>query len=247
MSALAGVLALAVAGFVATPIGVRGRTLEVRLYGERGGTPVVLASGEDAGADLGTAAAVTLAANGYFVVVLDARQYLSLFTARGGLLSARDVSGDFATLVSFATGEGITRPVLVGIADGAGLATLAAADPVVKGALRGLVAIDLRDRNELAWHSPDWISGVVDNPDVEPGFSVAAIVDRLAPLPLAQLQAREGGLVPLPEAQRLYDRAREPKRLWVMGPGVGPLTVDAGEIAGGLLEAMNWIAQADSR
>jgi pimeloyl-ACP methyl ester carboxylesterase len=246
MSSLAGFLALAVAGSVAAPIGVRGRTLEVRLYGDRGGSPVVLASGGALGAGLGSSAAAVLAADGYFVVALEARQYLSAFTARGGTLGEGDVAGDFATVVDFATGKGTSRPVLVGIAEGAGLATLAAADAVVKGAVRGVVAIDLRDRNDLAWRSPDWILCVVDESAEEPGFSVAAIVDRLAPLPLAQLQVRHG-LVPLAEARRLHDLAGEPRRMWVIDPGDDPLPDDAGELARGLLEAMDWVARAGPR
>jgi hypothetical protein len=245
MSSLTGFLALAVAGSVAAPIGLRGRTLEVRLYGDRGGSPVVIASGDALGTGLGSSAAAVLAAHGYFVVDLEARQYLSAFTARGGTLGEGDVAGDFATVVDFATRKGTSRPVLVGISEGAGLATLAGVDPVVKGAVRGVVAIDLHDRNELAWRSPDWILCVVDEP-AEPGFSVAAIVDRLAPLPLAQLQVRHG-LVPLAEAQRLHDLAGEPRRMWVIDPGHDPLPDDAGEFARGLLEAMDWVARAGPR
>lgn len=247
MNTLAGLLALAVGGSVSTPIGVRGRTLEMRLYGERGGSPVVLVSGDDGETDLASSAAAVLAAHGYFVVALEAEQYLCAFTARGGTLGEGDVAGDFAAVVDFAAREGTARPVLVGVSEGAGLAALAATDPVVKEAVRGVVAIDLRDRNELAWRSPGWIFCVVDEPGREPDFSVAAIVDRLAPLPLAQLQVGQGDLLPHAGAKRLYDRAGEPKRMWVIDTGDDPLTDDVGEFARGLLEAMDWVARTGSR
>jgi len=246
MSSVTGLLALAVASSVVTPIGVRGRTLEVRLFGEPGRSPVVLASGDDGGTDLGSSAAAVLAAKGYFVVALQARQYLSAFTARGGTLGEGDVARDFAAVVDFAAQQGMAQPVLVGVSEGAGLAVLAAVDSVVRGAVRGVVALDLRDRNDLAWRSPDWIFCVVDKPAKEPGFSVAAIVDRLAPLPLAQLQVRNE-LVLLAEAQRLHDLAGEPKRLWVIDSGEDPLAHDAGELARGLLEAMDWVTWAGAR
>jgi hypothetical protein len=87
---------------------------------------------------------------------------------------------------------------------------------------------------------------VVDQPITGPSFSVASIVDRLAPRPLAPLQVRQGGPVPLAEAQRLFDRASEPKRMWVIDAGGDQDIGDEGEVGRGLLEAMDWAACASS-
>jgi hypothetical protein len=232
-------LALAFTGPAASSLDVRGRTLDLALQGQRGRPPVLLASGDGDAARLGAWTATFLATHGYFVVGIDAQRYLSAFTAEGGTLSPADVAGDFAVLIDFA-GRG-AKPVLVGVSEGAGLAVLAAVDPAVKEAVRGVVAIGLRDRNELVWR-PDWILAAAPEAAKEPDFSVDAIVDRLAPLALAQLT--DAGGVPLAETRRLHDRAGEPKRMWVVDPGAPPSPDGAGDLARGILEAVSWVADA---
>lgn len=241
LSLPSALLALALAGSATASLDVRGRTLDLALYGQRGLPPVLLASGDGGGARLGSWTAALLAAHGYFVVCVDAEEYLSAFTAGGGTLSPADVAGDFAVLVDFAAREARVKPVLVGVSKGAGLAVLAGVDPAVKEAVRGVVAIGLRDRNELV-SRPDWILAVAPEAAKEPHFSVGAIVDGLAPLALAQLT--DAGVVPLAEARRLHDRAGEPRRMWVVDPGARPLPDETGELAQGLLEAMRWVAPA---
>jgi type IV secretory pathway VirJ component len=234
-------LALALAGPTAASLDVRGRTLDLALYGQRGRPPVLLASADVGGERLGPGTATLLAGHGYFVVCVDAEEYLSAFTAKGGTLSPADVAGDFALLVDFAARGARVKPVLVGVSEGAGLAVLAAVDPVVKQAVRGVVAVGLRDRNELVWR-PDWILAAAPEAAKRPHFSVAAIVDKLAPVALAQVRLTDAGAVPLAETRRLHDRAGEPRRMWAVDPGARPLSDETGELAGGLLEAMGWVA-----
>jgi len=86
------VLALAAAvAPVVTPFEIRGKTLELHLYGTRGGPPVVLASGDGGWLHLAPECAGILAARGYFVVGLDTKEYLSAFTSHTETLRPADV------------------------------------------------------------------------------------------------------------------------------------------------------------
>jgi fermentation-respiration switch protein FrsA (DUF1100 family) len=243
MTLLAGLVALAVAGPVTTPLSVRGRILELRLYGSRGGPPVVLASGDGGWIHLGPEAASILAARGYFVVGVDSKQYLSAFTKGSQTLSPADVPRDFETIVDDAARGGSATPVLVGVSEGAGLVVLAAGDPAVREAVRGVVALGLPDRNELGWHFRDSVIYFTHRVPSEPTFSALEILDRLAPLPFAQIQSTHDEFVPLPEAQRLQDRAREPKRMWVIDARDHRFSDASSALAQRLIEAMDWIAR----
>ena len=180
------VSALAVMQPATAPLAVRGKTLDLKLYGARGGPPVVLASGDGGWIHLATRCAPILAAKGYFVVGLDTRQYLAAFTDRDATLAPADVQRDFEALVDYAARGASAKPVLMGISEGAGLSVLAAATPSVKHSVLGVIGLGLPDQNELGWRFRDSIIYLAtDKPPREPSFSVLEIVDRLAPLPLA--------------------------------------------------------------
>jgi pimeloyl-ACP methyl ester carboxylesterase len=247
VSLLAGMLALAVAGLATAPFSVRGHTLELHLYGPRGGPPVVLASGDGGWIHLGPQVAALLATDGYFVVGVDAKQYLSDFTRGERTLSPSDVPRDFEALVGYAARGGTAKPVLVGVSEGAGLAVLAAGDPAVKGAVRGVVTLGLPDRNELGWRFRDSLIYFTHKVPNEPTFSALAIVGRLAPLPFAQIQATHDAFVPLADAERLHDRAGEPRKLWLVDARDHRFSDEPGELARCLSAAMDWIAHAAPR
>jgi pimeloyl-ACP methyl ester carboxylesterase len=244
MSVLAGLLALAVAGPVTTPFSVRGHTLDLRLYGARGGPPAVVASGDGGWIHLGPEAALILAARGYFVVGVDTKQYLSAFTKGDRTLSPDDVPRDFAALVDYAGRGRTAKPILVGVSEGAGLAVLAAADPGVKAAVLGVVTLGLPDRNELGWRFRDSIIYFTHKVPNEPTFSAPEVVGRLAPLPFAQIQSTHDEFVSLAEARRIQDLAREPKRLWVIDASDHRFSDKARELAQRLTDAMDWVARS---
>ena len=210
MTLAAAALAFAVAGVPAATesFTVRGQTLELHVYGQRGNPPVVLASGDGGWTHLAPECAAILVANGYFVVGLDTKQYLSAFTKGDATLRPGDVAGDFKLLAAHAA-EGATRkPVLAGVSEGAGLAVLAAADPAVKPAVLGVVGLGLPDQTELGWHFRDSLIYITHKAPKEPTFSSAEVVAGLAPLPLAQLHSTHDEYVPLDEARRVYDQGR---------------------------------------
>jgi type IV secretory pathway VirJ component len=246
MMLLAAVLAAAIAAEPSTAsFTLRGKTLELHLYGTRGGRPILLVSGDGGWMHLAPETAPILAISGYFVVGLSAKAYLSAFTTGAATLSPADVPRDFKSLVDYAAQGAAVRPILMGISEGAGLAVLAAADPAVKEAVAGVVGLGMADQNELGWRFRDSIIYLTHRAPSEPAFSVLAIVDRLAPLPLAELHSTHDEYVPLEEAQRVFEKAGAPKRMWVIDAENHRFSGQAGELARRLLEAVQWVAASN--
>jgi alpha-beta hydrolase superfamily lysophospholipase len=246
MTVAAAVLAIAVAGAepATEKFALRGKTLDLHLYGARGGRPVVLVSGDGGWMHLAPQTAPVLAARGYFVVGLSAKEYLSAFTGGHETLSPADVPRDFESIVEYAAQGAEAKPILVGISEGAGLAVLAAVDPAVKKEVGGVVGLGMSDRNELAWRLRDSIIYITHQAPREPGFSVLGIVDRLAPVPLALLQSTHDEYVPLEEARRVFEKADFPKRLWVIEAQDHRFSGGIDEFTQRLLEAMDWVVTA---
>ena len=111
------------------------------------------------------------------MIGFDTRAYLESFTSRASTLRPEDVAADYRELVRYAARGSPTRPLLVGVSEGAGLSVLAAADDVTKSLISGVVAIGLPDRNELGWRWKDaWIYVTHGVPN-EPTFSSAFVPD----------------------------------------------------------------------
>jgi hypothetical protein len=86
---------------------IRGHAQALRLYGARGGAPVVVSSGDGGWLHLGPHVAETLAAKGFFVVGFDVKAYLESFTAGSVALTPDDEPGDYNALaVSPRAGRG---------------------------------------------------------------------------------------------------------------------------------------------
>jgi type IV secretory pathway VirJ component len=246
MMLAATIFAVAIAGTEppTSSFALRGKTLDLHLYGKRGGPPVVLVSGDGGWMHLAPETAPILAEKGHFVVGLSAKQYLSAFTSSQGTLSAADVQRDFKSLVDYAAQGAAAKPILIGISEGAGLAVLAAVDPAVKASVGGVVGLGMSDENELGWRLRDSIIYLTHGAPKEPTFSVLEIVDRLAPLPLAELHSTHDEYVPVEEARRVFDKAGVPKRMWVIEAEDHRFSGKAEEFSQRLLEAMDWVAKA---
>lgn len=224
------------------PFRIRGRAVTLRVYGHEGGAPVVVASGDGGWIHLGPKVAGLLARNGYFVVGLDSRQYLSVFTSGSVTLKAEDVPGDFKLLADYAASKGNgAKPVLVGVSEGAGLSVLAAVDPLLKPVLSGVIGLGLPDINELGWRWRDSIIYLTHKVPNEPTFSVEQIIDRVAPLPLAALHATGDEFVSVPIIRRMMSKAREPSRLWVIQASDHQFTGNQKEFEARVIEALAWI------
>jgi alpha-beta hydrolase superfamily lysophospholipase len=154
-----------------------------------------------------------LAAEGYPVVGVDARDYLESLS-KSKALEPGQVSSDFGTLIRFAR-EQFRRDsvVLVGWSEGAGLVVLGALDSQTRPNLRGVLAIGLPELNELAWRWKDSVIYITKQVPNEPTFISKDYVGRVAPLPLMMIQSTRDDFVPVAKAREIFARAQTPKQL----------------------------------
>jgi len=228
-------------------LSIRGQSQSLRLYGSRGGTPVVVSSGDGGWMHLAPHVAEVLAAKGFFVVGFDARAYLESFTSGKVTLRPEDEPGDYKAVADFAGRGGAQKPILIGVSEGAGLSVLAATDPQTKASIAGVLGLGLPDLNELGWRWRDALIYVTHGAPKEPSFSTAAIVNRVGPTPLAAIHSTKDEFVPLTEVQKVLDGATEPKKLWIVKASDHRFSDNLAEFDQRLLEAIGWIQQNSKR
>ena len=190
---------------------------------------------------LGPYVAEFLSSNGYFVVGFDSKAYLSSFTRKGTTLTTTDVPEDFAALLDYAATGASTRPVLIGVSEGAGLSVLAATQDAVKAKALGVLALGLPDKNELGWRFRDSVIYVTKGIPKEPLFSAADVIGKVAPLPIAAIHSTRDEFVPVDEVKRVMGRAREPKQLVLIEADNHRFGGREAELNGKLLDAIEWI------
>jgi fermentation-respiration switch protein FrsA (DUF1100 family) len=227
---------------------IRGHSQTIHVYGTRGaGTPIVVSSGDGGWVHLAPHVAELLAERGYFVVGFDAKAYLESFTSGSSTLQPQDEPGDYRLLAEYAARGSNEKPILIGISEGAGLSVMAATDPQTKPRIGGVIGLGLPDINELAWRLKDSIIYVTHAVPNEPTFSVAGIVERVAPIPLAVIHSTQDEFVPLAEAQRIMQKAVPPKKLWVVQASDHKFSGNIADFNDRLLEAIQWVKQNQPR
>jgi alpha-beta hydrolase superfamily lysophospholipase len=223
-------------------VSIRGKTQTLRVYGAGSGAPVIVSSGDGGWIHVAPHVAEVLSRRGFFVVGFDCRAYLSSFTTKDSTLTESDVPGDYQTLVNFAARTGRRRPILVGVSEGAGLSVLAATSAAVKERVQGVIGIGLPERNELGWRWRDmgiyFTHGVPD----EPLFNTSEVIGRAAPTPIAAIHSTEDEFVPLDTLRAVFEKAKEPKRLWVVKASNHGFTDNPRDFESALAEAVAWIA-----
>jgi len=220
---------------------VRGKVLTVRFFGPATGQPVVLSSGDGGWIHLAPHVADVLARAGYFVVGIDSREYLSAFTSGRQAVAPADEPADFRAFIAVAARNTHAKPILVGVSEGAGLSVLAATDPATKAAIAGVVALGLPDLNELGWRWKDAIIYVTKGVPDEPTFSVASLISRVAPVPLAAIHSTGDEFVAVAVIRRMMDLAKEPKSLAVIPASNHRFSGNEKAFDFRLIEALNWI------
>lgn len=224
-------------------ISIRGHEQTLYVYGPTTGNPIIVSSGDGGWIRLGPHAAEVLSAWGYFVVGFDVKGYLTSFTSGKTTLRAEDEPGDYRVLAEFAARSTGNKPVLIGVSEGAGLSVLAATDPETKSMIAGVIGLGLGDVNELGWRWKDSIIYFTHGVPNEPTFSVAGVVDRVAPIPLAAIHATRDEYVPIAEVQEIVRNAREPKRLWIVNASNHRFSDNLSEFDRRLVEAVEWLRQ----
>ena len=232
---------------VSDSIAIRGHSLPLHNYGKPGSTPIIVSSGDGGWIHLGPHVAEFLSAKGFFVVGFDAKAYLESFTTAKSALAPQDEPGDYRLLVKYAARGSPEKPILIGVSEGAGLSVLAATDPQTKEMISGVIGLGLPDMNELGWRLKDSIIYLTHAVPNEPLFSVASIVGKVAPVPLAAIHSTQDEFVPLAEAQKLIQSAGSPKKLWIVSASDHRFTGNIAEFDQLLLEAIQWVKQNQPR
>lgn len=236
---------------------IRGRTQTVHLYGSRGsGDPVIVSSGDGGWIHLGPHVAETLAASGFFVVGLDTKAYLESFTSGPTTLRLEDEPGDYRTLADYAAPWGqseqsrqsgqsrhgpSTKPILIGVSEGAGLSALAATDPKTRQAIAGVIALGLPKVNELGWRWKDSLIYVTHGVPNEPTFTTASVMSKLSATPFAVIHSTRDEFVSVAEARKILESAQEPKTLWIVEAADHRFSGNLAEFHQRLLEAIDWV------
>jgi len=220
---------------------IRGHEQSLYIYGSPQNNPVIVSSGDGGWIHLAPHVAEFLSARGFFVIGFDVKAYLSAFTSRDSTLRTKDEPGDYRVLAQFAAKTTGKKPILIGVSEGAGLSLLAATDPDTKAAVTGVIGLGLPNLNELAWRWTDMLIYLTHRAPNEPGFSAADIVDRVAPIPVAAIHSAHDEFVPVAEVVSVIERARDPKRLWIVNASNHRFSDNVGEFDRQLLEAIAWV------
>ena len=226
---------------------VRGKTLTLTIYrpvGPPKGT-VIMGSGDVGWVGVGVAMAEFLSAEGYVVVGVNVRQYLSSFTIGKTHLEPADPPADYHAMSEWLRANKLlVEPVVVsGISEGAALAVLAASSPGNHAWLRGVVTMGVPPIAELAWKWTDFTSWITKTDLREPSFAAKDYVAAISPLPLVMLQSRKDEYVPESDYRELDARAKAPKKLVLIDASNHRFTDRRKELRAEYLAALAWIEQ----
>jgi len=225
---------------------LRGHVMALTIYQPSGpptGT-IIMGSGDVGWVGLAVARAQELSADGYVVVGVNVREYLSAFTAKGTHLTPADIGHDFAELARFlrARGELFTPAVLSGVSEGAGIVVVAAAAPENHEWVTGVITMGLPRTSEIAWHWSDFTSWITRKDAAEPSVDAVDYLAAIAPVPLVMIQSRKDEYVSEADYRGMVGAAREPKKLILIDASNHRFTDRLPELRRGYAEGLAWIA-----
>lgn len=229
---------------------VRGQTIALTIYkpdvapSQIKGT-ILMGSGDVGWVGLAVSLANWLSGDGYIVVGINVREYLSVFTTRkGGHLETRHVAGDYSTIASYLKGRGLlVAPVIAsGVSEGAGMAVLAAAGPD-RGWIKGVITLGLPPTAELAWRWSDFTSWITKKDSGEPVFAPKDFIGQISPLPVCMIQSTKDEYVTEREYRELEAAARQPKRLVLIDASNHRFTDKLDDLRREYERALAWIGK----
>lgn len=199
---------------------VRGKTIALAIYAptvpaaQVKGT-IVMGSGDVGWVGLAVSTAEFLSTNGYVVVGVNARQYLSAFRSGDRHLTVTDVPGDFAVIAEYLRHRNLLRPpvVLSGVSEGAALAVLAASSQANHQWIDGVITMGLPATAELAWRWTDFTSWITKKDSDEPSFASKDFVGAVSPKPMWMIQSTTDEYVTEADYRALEAAARPPRTL----------------------------------
>ena len=230
---------------------VRGRTLTVSIYTPA--TPprgtIVMGSGDVGWVGLAASMADELSAQGYTVVGINVRQYLSSFTSGRAHLETSSVPADYRGILdTLRRSRCLPAPVIMsGVSEGAALAVLAASDPANHGWIDGVITMGLPPTAELAWRWTDAGSWITKHDADEPSFAPDDVIATVSPVPLYMIQSTKDEYVSRAEWERLLAESREPKKQTLIDASNHRFTDKRDELSAAYTAGLAWIAQTSRR
>ena len=227
---------------------LRGRDLTLTIY--QPSSPVkgtiLMGSGDVGWVGLGASMADELSGQGYLVVGINVRQYLSAFTERQKHLSVHDVPEDYRDLSELLKGAGLlVQPVILsGVSEGAALAVLAAADSKNHAWIDGVIAMGLPPTAELAWRWTDAAAWITKRDPEEPSFTATDFLAGVSPLPLVMIQSTKDEYVSEQDLRRYEAIARPPCKLVPINASNHRFTDRRAELRTAYFDALAWVQGA---
>jgi type IV secretory pathway VirJ component len=199
---------------------VRGKTIALTIYqpdlpaAQVKGT-VFMGSGDVGWVGLAVSMAEFLRDNGYLVVGINVRQYLSAFRIGDQHLMVADVQGDFDRIAAYLRRRSLLRPpvVLSGVSEGAAIAVLGASALANHSWIDGVITMGLPATAELAWRWSDFTSWITKKDSAEPSFASRDYIAAVSPKPLWMIQSTTDEYVTTADYRDLEAAARPPRTL----------------------------------
>ncbi len=232
-------------------VSVRGKTLTVTLY-----TPnvpprgtVVMGSGDVGWVGLAPSMAEELCTQGYIVVGINIRQYLSAFTSGQSHLDTTNVPADYRVLIdTLKHSRSLAAPIIMsGVSEGAALAVLAASDRANHAWIGGVITMGLPPSAELAWRWTDAGSWITKHDADEPSFAPRDVIGAVSPIPLCMIQSTRDEYVSKAEWERFLAEAREPKKQILIDASNHRFTDKRPELDAAYRAGLAWITVAGAR
>ncbi len=228
------------------PFSLRSKTLTVTIY--RPSVPargtIVMGSGDAGWVGLAVRTSEFLVSEGYLVIGLNVREYLSVFTDGKAHVSPEDVRADYLALSKWLAAQQLLRhPVLLsGVSEGAALSIVAAGEARNRSWVDGVVAMGVPETAELAWRWYDFAALVTRSDANEPSFLPVSYVGAVSPIPLVMIQSATDEYVTAEGRGRLLAAAREPRKMVMIPAANHRFTDKLPELRQEYLAAIAWVA-----
>ena len=224
---------------------VRGKALTIEVYQptSRPRGTVIMGSGDVGWVGLAVTMADFLSAQGYVVVGVNMRQYLSVFTAAGQRVTVDNAPSDYRAIAqTLDAAHLLVHPVMLsGVSEGAALAVLAASDRKNHTWVDGVLTMGLPSTAELAWKWSDFTSWITKNDPKEPVFEPYKYLADVSPIPLVMIQSTRDEYASREDCARFRLAAKEPTKIVMIDARNHRFTDRVAELKREYLAALEWI------
>jgi len=230
---------------------LRGHVMALTVYRPAGAAKgtVIMASGDVGWVGLAASRAQELSSDGYVVVGVNVREYLSSFTSKAAHLQPADIQHDFGELARFLRPKGLLPPPVVvsGVSEGAGIVVVAAAAAENHDWISGVITMGLPQLSEIAWRWSDFTSWITKKDADEPSVKATEYLAAISPLPLVMIQSTRDEYVPEADYRAMEKTARDPKRQVLIAASNHRFTDRIAELRAAYADALNWIGGLTAR